>query len=86
MPSVSKVLRIIDTIIWLVWNASLPPRNIVAFAVFKQSTPASIVTLGRASKIIPITPKGTALFSIVKPLGRVIVSITDPTGLSRVAT
>ena len=79
-------MRIIDTMIWLVWKASLPPRNIVAFAVFKQRTPASIVTFGRASNIMPITPKGTALFSITKPLGRVIVSITEPTGLSVAAT
>ena len=76
----------IDTMIWFVWKASLPPRKIVAFAVFKQRTPASMVTLGRASKMIPITPKGTDRFSIIKPLGRVIVSIIEPTGLSRTAT
>lgn len=36
--------------------ASLPPRRIVALAVLKHKAPASTVTFGRASKMIPITP------------------------------
>ena len=44
--------------------ASLPPRRIVALAVLKHKAPASTVTFGRASKMIPITPNGTARFSM----------------------
>src|SRR5512132_2182941 len=38
---------------------SEPPRRITALPAFRQSTPASAATLGRLSKITPMTPSGT---------------------------
>ena len=61
-------------------NPSVPPRRIAALPDFKQSPPASAVTLGRLSKIMPITPMGTAIREISMPLGLVHFSSTRPTG------
>ena len=40
-------------------SASLPPFSTAALPLLKQSEKTSKVTLGRASKIMPMTPKGT---------------------------
>ena len=66
--------------------ASLPPRSMTALPLFKQSTAASAVTFGLASKIIPITPRGTRTFVISIPLGLVLPEITVPIGSGRAAT
>ena len=47
------------TVARLVWMVSLPPLNIAALPVLRQSAAISIVTLGRASYITPITPNDT---------------------------
>ena len=60
--------------------ASLPPRRITALPLLRLSIAASTVTLGRASYIMPTTPIGTRTLSIFMPLGRVLPSITSPTG------
>ena len=59
---------------------SEPPRRITALPDFRQSTPASAVTLGRLSKITPTTPSGTRTRSMVRPFGRCQLSVTMPTG------
>ncbi len=59
---------------------SEPPRRITALPAFRHSTPASAATLGRLSKITPITPSGTRTRSMVMPFGRCQLSVTDPTG------
>jgi hypothetical protein len=51
--------------------ASLPPRRMVALPVLKQSEAASVVTLGRDSKMMPMTPMGTRTLRMCRPLGRV---------------
>ena len=68
------------------WNASLPPRRITALPAIRQSAAASLVTLGRASKMMPITPIGTVTFSIFRPFGRVSPLSTRPTGSRCAAT
>ena len=66
----------------LEFMASFPPLKITALPDLRQSTAASIVTLGRDSKIIPITPSGTFVFKICKPFGRMLPLSTFPTGSS----
>ena len=66
--------------------ASEPPRRIVAFPVLKQRDAASEVTLGRDSKMIPITPIGTRTFSMRIPTGRENSSSNSPTGSGNSAT
>ena len=48
--------------------------------VLKQSAAASQVTLGRDSKMMPMTPMGTRTFLISSPFGRFQVLISSPTG------
>ena len=59
---------------------SEPPRRIAALPAFRHSAPASAVTLGRLSKMTPMTPSGVATRSIVRPFGRSNVASTRPTG------
>ncbi len=66
--------------------ASFPPRRMVALPDFRQSTAASLVTFGRLSKMIPITPIGTLTCSMRIPFGRVRWSRTSPTGSGNSAT
>ena len=40
-----------------------------ALPALRQSAPASAVTLGRLSKITPMTPSGVATRSICRPFG-----------------
>ena len=54
--------------------------------LFRHSAPASAVTLGRLSKITPMTPSGVATRSKRRPLGRVHSASTRPTGSGRAAT
>ena len=64
---------------------SEPPLNIVALLDFKHNAAASAATLGRDSKITPITPKGTETFSMFKPLGLFHFNNIFPTGSSNLA-
>ena len=59
---------------------SEPPRRIAALPALRQSAPASAVTLGRLSKITPITPSGVATRSKSSPFGVVQWASTRPTG------
>ena len=65
---------------------SEPPRRIAALPALRQSAPASAVTLGRLSKITPITPSGVATRSKSSPFGVVQWASTRPTGSARPAT
>ena len=47
---------------------------------FTHRPPASAVTLGRLSKMMPITPMGTVMREISRPLGLVHFSVMRPTG------
>ena len=49
---------------------SEPARRMAALPALRQSAPASAVTLGRLSKITPMTPSGVATRSIFRPFGR----------------
>ena len=51
------------------WKLSEPPRRITALPAFRQSAPASAVTLGRLSKITPITPIGVRTRRMCRPDG-----------------
>src|SRR5690606_29896642 len=62
------------------WKLSEPPRRMTALPDLMQSAPASAVTLGRDSKITPITPSGVRTRSIWRPLGRSHSAVTAPTG------
>ena len=53
---------------------------------FRHRLDMSMVTLGRLSYIAPITPRGTRFLPISKPLGKVRLSNTSPTGSGRAAT
>ncbi len=66
--------------------ASLPPRRIVALPVLKQRDAASLVTLGRDSKMMPMTPIGTRTLRMWRPLGRVHSLSSSPTGSGSTAT
>ena len=61
-------------------ETSEPPRRITALPAFRQSAPASAVTLGRLSKITPMTPSGARTRSMFMPFGRCQLSVTAPTG------
>ena len=65
---------------------SEPPRRIAALPALRQSAPASAVTLGRLSKITPMTPSGVATRSKSSPFGVVQWASTRPTGSARPAT
>ncbi len=67
-------------------KASLPPFNITALPDLRQRTAASAVTLGRASYIIAITPRGTLICSIFIPFPLVYPDKTLPTGSGRLTT
>ena len=71
---------------WLEWRASLPPRKITAFPVLKHSADASTVTLGRASKIMPITPSGTRSLAIINPASLRHARSTFPIGSGKLTT
>ena len=64
---------------------SEPARRIAALPALRQSAPASAVTLGRLSKITPMTPSGVATRSMTRPFGRSKVASTRPTGSGRAA-
>ena len=64
----------------------MPPLKMTELPLFRQSTAASAVTLGRDSKIMPITPIGTRTFVISSPLGLLLPEMTVPTGSGRAAT
>ena len=49
--------------------ASEPPRNMQALPLLMDSEAASMVTLGRLSKIMPKTPMGTRIWPTRIPLG-----------------
>ena len=49
---------------------SEPPRRITALPDLSVSAPASAVTLGRLSKITPMTPSGVRTREMSSPLGR----------------
>lgn len=53
--------------ILLEFIASFPPRKITVFPDFKHKAAASEVTLGLASNITPITPKGVDTFFMLSP-------------------
>ena len=53
---------------------------------FKHSAAASTVTLGRASKMMAMTPRGTRRRPMIRPLGRVSILSTLPMGSGRAAT
>ena len=46
-----------------------PPLSITVFPDLIHKLPASTVTFGRDSYIIPITPRGTDTLEISRPLG-----------------
>ncbi|MBA7661000.1 hypothetical protein ES703_69010 [subsurface metagenome] len=52
----------------------------------RHSEDISTVTLGRLSKMMPITPSGTLLRSMRRPLGMILVSKVSPTGSGSEAT
>src|SRR5918993_2607063 len=64
---------------------SEPARRIAALPALRHRAPASAVTLGRLSKMTPITPRGVATRSISRPLGRSKRARTRPTGSGRSA-
>ena len=53
---------------------------------FRHSAAASTVTLGRASKMMATTPRGTRRRPMMRPLGRVSILSTFPMGSGRAAT
>ena len=65
---------------------SLPPRRIAALPLFRHRTAQSTVTLGRASKMTPMTPIGTLTLRSLRPFGRVVSSSTSPSGSGSAAT
>ena len=81
-PAVSTASRMISASAVLEWIASLPPRRMTTFPAFRQRVAASTVTLGRDSKIMPMTPSGTRVLRICKPLGRTEPPSTEPMGSS----
>ena len=60
--------------------ASEPPRRMQALPLLMASDAASIVTLGRLSKIMPNTPSGTRMWPTLMPLGRRLRPVISPTG------
>ena len=66
--------------------ASEPPRRMQALPLLMQMAAASLVTLGRDSKMMPTTPRGTRFCRMRRPLGRVHMRSAVPMGSGRVAT
>ena len=66
--------------------ASVPPLSTHTFPLFRHSEKTSKLTFGRASYIIPITPKGTERLVKCKPFGSVRSSSTLFKGLGNDAT
>ena len=58
--------------------ASEPPRKIQALPLLIDKLAASMVTLGRLSKIIPNTPKGTRICPTRMPLGCCFMPMISP--------
>ena len=85
-PCFSAAALIIPTRHLFEFIASLPPRRITVLPALRQRHPASTVTLGRDSKIMPITPSGTDFFITVRPLGKVFPPRIFPTGSGNAAT
>ena len=85
-PALVRPVRSHFAIALLDSMASLPPFKITAFPDLKQRPKASAVTLGRASQIMAMTPKGTLFWPIFNPFGRSFMEITSPTGSSKAAT
>ena len=59
----------IVAIIVLLYFASFPPFKIQTFPLFIHKLAVSLVTFGRDSYMIPITPIGTETFWIFKDVG-----------------
>ena len=85
-PASASAARITLAMAVLERMASLPPRSMQALPLFKHSAAASEVTLGRASKMMPMTPSGTVIFSISSPQASVEPDSTRPTGSASAAT
>ena len=66
--------------------ASFPPRRMQTLPDFRHRAAASTVTLGRASKMMAMTPRGTRRRPMMRPLGRVYILSTTPMGSGRAAT
>ena len=62
------------------WMASEPPRRMQALPLLIASEAASMVTLGRLSKIMPNTPSGTRIWPTLRPEGRRLMPVISPTG------
>ena len=71
---------------WQLATASLPPFRMHALPAFRQSAKQSKQTLGRASKMMPMTPKGTLTRRRRSPFGRVVSLSTRPRGDGSSAT
>ncbi len=62
---------------------SLPLLKITAFPDLRHKPPASLATLGRLSKINPMTPRGVETLEIFKPFGRSQFARIFPTGSAK---
>ena len=65
---------------------SLPPRRTQTLPARKVRLAASEVTLGRDSKMMAMTPRGTETRLTSRPLSRVWEASVRPTGSGRAAT
>ena len=79
-PACSRPSLIASAMASEVRKLSEPARRMAALPALRQSAPASAVTLGRLSKITPMTPSGVATRSIFRPFGRSNRASTRPTG------
>ena len=66
-------------------SASAPLRRISALPERRQIAAASAATLGRLSKIMPMTPIGVRTRAKSRPLGRVQRAISSPSGSGKAA-
>ena len=82
-PACRSAARISSTAQRLDRMASLPPRRMHTLPDFRHSAAASTVTLGRASKMMAMTPRGTRRRPMMRPLGRVSILSTRPMGSGR---
>ena len=85
-PACSRAWRISSVTQRLDRMASLPPRRMHTFPDLRHSAAASTVTLGRASKMMAMTPRGTRRRPMMRPLGRLSILSTLPMGSGRAAT
>ena len=85
-PTEARAWRISSATHRLDRMASLPPRRMHTLPDFRHSAAASTVTLGRASKMMAMTPRGTRRRPMMRPLGRVSILSTLPMGSGRAAT